>query len=337
VYENAAMNSTTGASDSTAARLRRPQFVELDRAPVREVREELVRGLRAQPAAIAPKFFYDTLGSRLFEAICELPEYYPTRTEAAIFAHRGAEVGAACGQGRTLIDLGAGDCEKAAKLLPLLKPAQYVAVDISADYLLGRLERLQDRNPQLDIVGVGLDFTHRLDLPAQVRTERRLFFYPGSSIGNFTPDEALVFLKRVRDAAGEQGALLIGVDLVKDIGVLERAYDDALQVTAAFNLNALLHVNRLLDTDFDVRDWRHVAFFNQRASRIEMHLEARWPLVVRLPDGPLHFDAGQRIHTENSYKYTLPAIEALLQRVGFVRRAVWMDPREYFAVILAAP
>lgn len=296
---------------------------------------ELDAGLRAGAARISPKFLYDALGSRLFEAICELPEYYPTRTEASIFARHGAEMARAIGPGCTLIDLGAGNCAKAAKLFPLLHPAQYVAIDISADFLRGSIERLQQRFSHIEMTGLGLDFSAALELPGVVRPERRLFFYPGSSIGNFTPDEAGAFLRRARAQCDNDGGLLIGIDLVKDSATLDAAYDDALGVTAAFNLNVLRHLNHLAAADFDVRQWRHRGYFNAAESRIEMHLEAREALTVSWHGGTRDFAAGERIHTENSYKYRQSAAVGLLEQSGFQAARVWTDPAGWFAVIHA--
>ncbi|MCU0937780.1 MAG: L-histidine N(alpha)-methyltransferase [Burkholderiaceae bacterium] len=314
---------------------RQPRFTRYAQ-PATDVAAGIVAGLRGEPPSIAPRYFYDALGSRLFEAICELPEYYPTRTEAAIFAEHGRQIAAAAGPGCTLIDLGAGDCEKAARLFDLMQPAQYAALDISADFLRERLDCLQDRFPLLDIIGVALDFVADLQLPPSVAAARRLFFYPGSSIGNFTPDEACAFLQRVQRLAGAGGQLLIGVDLVKPAPILDAAYDDALGVTAAFNRNVLNHVNRLAGTDFDIRDWRHVAFFDAVGARIEMHLEARRDVIVRIPGGaPLRLAAGARIHTENSWKYTVDGFEALLRAAGFAQTRCWTDPRGWFALFLA--
>lgn len=296
---------------------------------------EIVAGLSAAQAQVSPKFLYDALGSRLFEAICELPEYYPTRTEAAIFAAHGEAMAEAIGVGSTLIDLGAGNCAKAAALFPLLQPAQYVAIDISADFLHEALAGLQQRFPAIDMLGLGLDFSSQLALPASVRQEQRLFFYPGSSIGNFTLDEAVAFLRRARAQCGDDGGVLIGVDLVKDSAVLDAAYDDAIGVTAAFNLNLLRHLNYLAGTDFDVRQWRHRGRFNDAEARIEMHLEARHALTVRWPGGARSFDAGERIHTENSYKYRQSAAVGLLEQAGFQANCVWTDAQGWFAVIHA--
>ncbi|MDP3820974.1 MAG: L-histidine N(alpha)-methyltransferase [Burkholderiales bacterium] len=286
------------------------------------------------PASASPKFFYDRLGSFLFEAITELPEYYPTRTEAAIFAAHGATMAREIGAGATLIDLGAGNCAKATRLFPLLEPRQYIAVDISVDYLHDALRRVQREHPALDVVGLGLDFSQSFELPAALVEQRPVFFYPGSSIGNFTPDEALVFLKRVREQAGG-GGLLIGVDLVKPAPILQAAYADALGVTAAFNLNLLRHLNQLIGADFDTLQWRHIGLYNDAQSRVEMHLEARESLTVRWPGGERPFLAGERLHTENSCKYTTDGFEALLQQAGFGKPQHWTDERGWFAVYWA--
>jgi dimethylhistidine N-methyltransferase len=314
---------------------RQPRFVQLYRDDRVGTSDELAGGLMAAVPTIAPKYFYDALGSRLFDAITEVAEYYPTRTEAAIMAGHDAEIAASVGTGRTLVDLGAGNCEKAGRLFATLQPRRYVAVDISADHLRSALRCLQREHPQMDIVGVGLDFTQSLTLPPEAGDGPRTLFYPGSSIGNFTPDDAVAFLRRAR-AASPGGNLLIGVDLVKDPAVLEAAYDDVLGVTAAFNLNLLLHVNRRLGSDFDVRDWRHVASFNEAESRIEMYLEARCALAVHWPGGERHFAAGERIHTENSYKYSADAFDALLRAAGFAQTRHWIDARGWFAVFCAA-
>lgn len=307
--------------------------------PATDPAAEAAAGLLQPQAAMPPKFFYDAQGSRLFDAITELAEYYPTRTEAAIFAAHGAAIAQAAlahtGAQPVIVDLGAGNCAKGAALFALLGPRRYVAVDISADYVAGALAQLQREHPAMDLVGVGLDFSRRLALPADLAGPRPLVFYPGSSIGNFDPPAALALLQQARALAG-QGALLIGVDLVKPVEVLEAAYDDALGVTAAFNLNLLRHLNRLLGADFELRQWRHVALFNGAASRIEMHLEAREPLLVRWRGGERAFAAGERIHTENSYKWTLDGFTALLRAAGFREPRAWTDDRGWFALFVAA-
>jgi dimethylhistidine N-methyltransferase len=298
-------------------------------------RAAIVAGLSAQQASVSPKYFYDALGSRLFEAITGLPEYYPTRTERSIFERHSAAIAAAAGTGRTLIDLGAGNCEKAAGLFATLRPARYVAVDISAAFLGEALRDLRRRHPDMPMQSLALDFSSRLELPATVSAERRLFFYPGSSLGNFAPPDALRLLQDVRAQCGEDGALLIGIDLVKDEAVLQAAYDDELGVTAAFNLNLLNHLNSLIGSDFKPRDWRHLAIYNSAQSRIEMHLQARCELVVHWPDGRRQFSQGERIHTENSYKYRLDDFRRLLAEAGFGGIRSWTDEQGWFAVCLA--
>lgn len=301
-------------------------------------RDALLAGLRAPRAWIAPKFFYDSLGSTLFDAITELDEYYPTRTERAILRAREREIAAAFGcEGCTLIDLGAGNGEKAAGLFGALRPRQYVAVDISVDYLRQSLEALQRRFPNVVMTGVGADLTRPLELPARIARERRLYFYPGSSIGNFTPDEAQRFLTGLRAQLDDTGALLIGIDLVKDAATLQAAYDDPLGVTAAFNLNVLRHANRIAGTDFVLADWRHVAFFDATHGRIEMHLEARRVVDVRLGEQSRRFVAGERIHTEYSYKWTAAGFAALLNEAGFSSLKQWQDAGGGFAIFLAEP
>jgi len=310
------------------------EFIQSPPTTAEARREELVQGLLQPTPHIAPKFLYDALGSKLFEAITELDEYYPTRTEATIFGCYLDELAQACGIGHTLVDLGVGNCAKAARLFGSLRPSLYVAVDIASDFLRGALSELQSRHPQLPMLGLGLDFTAALEFPPQAGDGKRLMFYPGSSIGNFTPEAATAFLGRVR-AAAPGGALLIGVDLVKPAALLEAAYDDALGVTAAFNLNLLRHVNRLLGSDFDVRQWRHVAFYDADQARIEMHLEARCDLLVKWPGGRLSRRAGERVHTENAYKYSVEGFATLLRRAGYSDSRCWTDPQGWFAVFVA--
>ncbi len=312
------------------------QFIQRTEQNPLNIRDELLAGLTADHAVTSPKYLYDALGSRLFEAICELPEYYPTRTEAQIFDTHAHDMARSIGSNTTLIDLGAGNCAKAARLFSELQPSQYVPVDISVAFLRESVDRLQRQFPQIDMVGVGMDFSGDLALPDAVKRSNRLFFYPGSSIGNFTPEQALAFLKQIHAACVDNGkadgGLLIGVDLVKEKPILDDAYDDALGVTAAFNLNLLRHMNRLLDADFDLRAWRHRGFFNPELSRIEMHLEATSDQVVHWAGGERRFARGERIHTENSYKYTRQNFVALLQQAGFENVAVWTDPRNWFIV-----
>jgi len=311
-----------------------PRFLQIAHDDAAAIRVELLAGLTAPVATIAPKYLYDALGARLFAAITELPEYYPTRTEAAIFAEHQHQMAQALGPVATLVDLGAGNCEKAERLFAALRVRRYVAVDISVDYLRESLERLQRHHPAIEMLGVGLDFSQSLRLPPEVGEGPCTLFYPGSSIGNFTPDEALAFLRQAH-AACLGGTLLIGVDLVKPLDILEPAYDDPLGVTAAFNRNMLRHLNRRVGTDFDVADWRHVAFFNVPLSRIEMHLEALRDTTVRWAGGERRFAASERMHTENSYKWRVEDFAALLAAAGFSASRHWCDARGWFAVFAA--
>jgi dimethylhistidine N-methyltransferase len=210
-----------------------------------------------------------------------------------------------------------------------------VPIDISADFLNEAVAQLRHRFPQIEMIGVAQDFSHGLALPDSVRRQRRLFFYPGSSIGNFPPEQAVAFLQRLRASCEQDCGLLIGVDLVKDKPLLDAAYDDALGVTAAFNLNLLRHLNSLIDADFNLREWRHRGFFNPELQRVEMHLEARRELTVHWRGGQRRFREGERIHTESSYKYTQESFHALLEQAGFSVAQSWMDERRWFMVSFA--
>ena len=320
-----------------------PQFINITCATSSNasIQQELTASLLKPAASLSPKFFYDALGSKLFEAITLLDEYYPTRTEASIFEAHNAHIARAVADSgiktACLIDLGAGNCAKAAALMPFLSTRQYVPVDISVDFLREAADKLQARFPALDIVGVGMDFSSSLTLPDAVQSHDRVFFYPGSSLGNFSPPDALRFLQQIADSQqGKASGLLLGIDLVKDAAVLQAAYDDAVGVTAAFNKNVLLHVNALLGADFDLRQWRHVALFNLQDSRIEMHLEAITNTAVRWASHERSFAAGERIHTENSYKYTLDGMNSLLKQAGFSHVQHWTDAQGWFGVFWAS-
>jgi dimethylhistidine N-methyltransferase len=296
-------------------------------------RRALVAGLRATPASIPPKYFYDARGSALFAEICRLPEYYPTRTEAAIFNRYRDDIAAAAGTGREFVDLGAGDCEKAARWLRFLQPWRYVGVDIAPEALAPALARLASAHPRVDVRGVLTDFAHGLDLFRDLAGGAATFFYPGSSIGNFTPVEALRFLQAIRrHCRGPASGLLIGADTKKDAARLAAAYDDAAGVTAAFNRNALAHVNRILGTNFEPDAFAHVAFYNERDARVEMHLEARVRHTVFVDGIARTFALGERIHTENSYKYAPHEFVAMLERAGFRDVRCWQDDAGDFAV-----
>lgn len=324
-----------------------PDFIQLHRDDPDLLRAELLAGLSASPPHIAPKFLYDALGSRLFEAITELPEYYPTRTEAAIFGEQQGAMAEALPSGALLIDLGAGNGAKAARLFGPLRSAGYLAIDISVDYLREALASLQQRHAGLPMLGLGMDFSQRLALDAPVlgwldrqrlMAAPRVVFYPGSSIGNFSPADALRLLRQAHAVGADGGAgggLLIGVDRVKDKAVLEPAYDDPLGVTAAFNRNLLLHLNRLLQADFQPAAWRHIGRYDEPLSRIEMHLQAEGDQRVRHAGGEWQFAHGTRLHTENSYKWTPEAFAALLREAGFGEPRHWSDARGWFSVFWA--
>lgn len=305
--------------------------------PLQSPTEDITRGLSQQPAQISPKYFYDQRGSQLFEEITRLPEYYPTRTETALMQQHAADIARAVGTGRTLVELGAGNCQKARALSRWIQPACFVGVDISADFLQAAVQGLRDEFPGLDARAVSGDMTRGVTLPGDIPRSGRLVFYPGSSIGNFDPPHAIELMAHMRELIDGDGGLLIGIDLPKDVAVLEAAYDDAAGVTAAFNLNVLTHVNRLIGSDFDVLQWQHRAFFNPSESRIEMHLEALANTQVRWPGGGRRFERGERIHTENSYKYPLKVFTGMLARAGFSQAQAWTDERGWFAVVHAQP
>jgi len=285
-----------------------------------------------------PRYFYDELGCALYGAICELPEYYPTRTERAIFDAHRAEIAGTIGTGGQFVDLGAGDGTKAEHWLPWLRPARYLAVDI-ARYAIDRtLTRLGGTFPELALGGVVCDFAAGLDLGRELDPGPVVFFYPGSSIGNFTPDEAIEFLRVLRGHCDGRPAsgLLIGVDTKKDKARLDAAYDDALGVTALFNRNVLTHVNRVLGSNFDLSAYAHRGFYVESEGRIEMHLEARTRQRVSIDGAVRTFEPGERIHTENSYKYAPDEFAALLADAGFTGARRWLDPAGDFVVFWAA-
>ncbi|MEP6942842.1 MAG: L-histidine N(alpha)-methyltransferase [Betaproteobacteria bacterium] len=298
-------------------------------------RAALLEGLLATPARISPKYFYDELGCALFEAICALPEYYPTRTERAmLIAHRD-EIAQVAGRRKQFVDLGAGDCAKALLLLPALEPRRYVAVDIAAAAIAPALARMAPAFPGTLFVGVVTDFSQRLDLDGGVDAGPATYFFPGSSIGNFAPTRAREFLASVRSRCATGSGLLIGVDTTKDHARLVAAYDDAVGVTAAFNRNILRHVNAVAGCDFDPAAFEHVALYDDVHERIEMHLQARTLQHVRIGDAVRQFAAGERIHTESSHKYAPAQFTRLLQDAGFAEVTLWQDARGDFAVYYA--
>ena len=301
-------------------------------------RQAVAAALRTRPAAIAPKYLYDRLGCALFGAICELPEYYPTRTEQAIFSTFRPSIVRCLGQGKQFVDLGAGDCRKALQWLPFIAPLRYVAVDIAREEIDGALARIAPDFPRIDMQGVVVDFSRGLDLSRDLTSAPVTFFYPGSSIGNFSPAEAREFLIDVRAhcASRADSGILIGVDTRKAAERLLAAYDDAVGVTAAFNRNILVHVNRLIGSRFRPDDFDHRASYDSLAGRVDMHLIARRNVTVELDGVERVFGAGERIHTESSYKYSPAEFSEVLHAAGFRSVRCWQDDAGDFAVFYAS-
>jgi dimethylhistidine N-methyltransferase len=309
----------------------------VDLAPeLASFRDAVLTGLAASPKAIPPAYFYDTYGSELFEQICALPEYYPTRTELAILERYAGDIAARIGPEAQLVEYGAGASQKVRVLLDALEsPVAYMPVDISGEHLSSAAERLAGDYPKLEVTAVVADYTRAFALPSPRRPARsQAALFTGSTIGNFAPDEGLAFLRQVARRLAGGGALLIGADLRKDPALLHAAYNDAAGVTGAFNLNLLTRINRELDGDFDLRAFDHYAFYNPRDFRIEMHLVSRRPQRVSVAGRTFNFAPGESIHTENSYKFDVDGFRALARRAGFVPEAVWTDDERRFSVHL---
>ena len=294
---------------------------------------ELLAGLLATPKYINAKFFYDQRGSQLFERICDLPEYYLTRTEIGIFQAHSADIASAIGPECELLEPGAGACEKVRHLIADLQPASYLPLDISSDFLLAAASRLRIDCPGLEVRPIIADFSAEFELPDFIGGGRRVLFYPGSTVGNFMPEAAHAFLSRVASLVGTGGGMLIGVDLHKDSEVLNAAYNDEQGVTAEFNRNVLHHANQLLDANFRPELFDHVAFYNEEERRIEMHLESQVEQQVICSDTELHFAAGERLLTEYSYKYSIEDFSRLAASAGFALREAWVDDRDWFGVL----
>jgi dimethylhistidine N-methyltransferase len=301
-------------------------------------RKDVLEGLARPQKALPPKYFYDAAGSRLFERICRLREYYPTRTELAITRKHLREIARFAGKRCALLEYGSGESLKTRLLLGALQPSVYMPVDISADALRAAVTRLLREFPKLGVVAITADFSHPLSIPAYRGNARRVVYFPGSTIGNLRRDEAQAFLKMTRGQVGPRGAMLVGVDLKKDANVLHAAYNDAKGVTAAFNLNLLARINRELGGDFDLRRFAHYAFYNPMAGRIEMHLVAREAHAVNIGNYRFAFHRGESIHTENSYKYSVEEFQALAATAGFKASRLWTDARGWCGVfgLLAA-
>ncbi len=295
-------------------------------------REEILAGLQTTQKTVNPKWFYDEYGSQLFDQITRLPEYYPTRTEVAILKKNCEQISARCGHGCLFIEPGSGSSEKVRILLDTLQPAAYVPMDISAEFLQSAALELGDEYPWLDIYAVCVDFNHGWSFLDDLPAGKRVVFYPGSTIGNLEPDLATEFLIRVRDMMGENGGALVGVDTHKCSDRLNAAYNDSQGVTAEFNLNVLRRLNELMDAEFEEDSFRHHAFYNAEARRIEMHLVSEREQSVRCNGATVEFALGETLHTESSYKYTPQSFAALVEAAGLKLAQSWMDADELFSV-----
>jgi len=307
----------------------------LDLEPARsDFLDQAVTGLSGSPRMLPSKFFYDERGSDLFQQICELPEYYVTRTETEILRQHGAEIAESIGDNAELVGFGTGAGVKTRMVLDHLENLiAYVPVDISKQRLTESAEALSREIPALEILPVCADYLQPFELPTPSRKPAHIaVYFPGSTIGNMQPEVARHFLTRVARLCGHSGGLIIGVDLQKSRNILEAAYNDSAGVTALFNLNMLVRANRELGADFDLPQWRHRAIYNQDAHRIEMHLISERPQTVHLGQDEFHFERGEKIITEFSYKHTIEGFSALAASAGFQLSRVWTDPRKFFAV-----
>jgi dimethylhistidine N-methyltransferase len=291
----------------------------------------LLAGLRKNPKEIACKFFYDTEGSQIFDAICELPEYYQTRTETALLKRHAADIAALMGAGAEIVEFGAGSLRKVRLLLEAAAPRAYTPLDISGAYLGEVVRALAADYPALTLRPLIADFTQPMDIPALADNPRRAGFFPGSTIGNFKPEAAMALLRRMHTAL-RGGGLLVGVDLVKDPARLHAAYNDAAGVTARFNKNLMARANRELDANFDLEGFAHYAPYNAAAHRIEMYLISRRRQSVTIAGERIEFAPGEPVHTEDSHKYTIESFREMAARTGFRPRAVWTDPERLFSL-----
>jgi dimethylhistidine N-methyltransferase len=296
--------------------------------------EDVLAGLSRRPKALPPKYFYDERGSKLFDAICELPEYYPTRTELAMLRSAAGQIAARVGSGAAIIEYGSGSGRKTAVLIQAVRPAAYVAIDIAEEQLRSAVSGLAGAFPKVLMIGVCADYTDAItpSVLAALGAAKRVVFFPGSTIGNFTVPEALAFLAKARAVAGPGGAMLVGVDLKKDSSVLHAAYNDSRGITAEFNLNLLCRINRELGADFDLKHFEHSAFYSLSEGRIEMHLVSTRKQSVTIGAHRFDFQARETIHTENSYKYSVEEFQSLAARAGFVAEHCWVDPERLFSI-----
>lgn len=299
----------------------------------------VLEGMRKHPRQLSPVWFYDELGSFLFDSICELPEYYLTRTERQIMQAHAADMAHHIGPDAAIIEFGSGTSTKTRDLLTQLeKPAAYVPVDIARDHLLAAASAIARDYSTLRVIPICADFTQPFDLPTTVyAAARRVVYFPGSTLGNFDPAQARGLLQRMRQIIGANGAVLIGIDLKKDPRILERAYNDRAGVTAEFNINALRHLNRELGTDFDLDAFEHLAVWVEDQSRIEMHLVSKRDQTVHLGDESVEIEKGEHLTTEFCHKYTLETFADLAATAGLSVSRVWMDPAKQFSVQLLEP
>ena len=293
---------------------------------------DVLDGLSQQPKQLPPKYFYDSAGSELFEQITQLPEYYPTRTELGILRERGADLRAIIPPGAALVEFGAGATTKVRLLLESCDIAAYVPVDISGAFINEQAHALRRDFPHLKVYPVTADFTTPFALPDDIAGMPRVGFFPGSTLGNFEPVEASAFLRSARVILGDGAEMVLGVDLEKDEAVLRAAYNDAAGVTGRFNLNVLARINTELGGNFDLSAFTHTAIYNRQRHRIEMHLVSRSPQTVHLLRHSFNFRAGESIHTESSYKYSMARFTELASGSGWTRKASWTDPDNMFSV-----
>jgi dimethylhistidine N-methyltransferase len=315
------------------AEARHPHRID-QRAPGGDdFRAQVIEGLGQTRKRLPCKFFYDQRGSQLFDQICELPEYYLTRTELEILKKHVGEMAAALGPRCRVVEYGSGSSLKTRLLLDELRdPVSYVPLDISREHLHEAARRLEEKYPKLKVLPVCADYTRPFEIPDGDGALRTVVYFPGSTIGNFEPHEARDFLREAALRCGQEGGLLIGVDLKKDPALLHAAYNDAAGVTAQFNLNILARINRELDGKFPIDRFAHYAFYNPRLGRIEMHLISQASQVVRTAGRQFPFDDGESIFTESSFKYTLEEFESLAAASGWTVRQVWTDDRQLFSV-----
>lgn len=310
------------------------EFYDLHPKPT-DLYLEVYQGLQKNKKSIPPKFFYDEKGSDLFSKITQLEEYYLTDTEKKILRENGAHIGEFIGEQSIIIEYGCGSSEKIQILLDFLcRPKSYVAIDISKEHLLGMTQGLKKTYPELEVIAVCADFTSSFQLPlnGEHKAYKKVVFFPGSTIGNFEPEEAEVFLSNVTGVVGSNGGLLIGVDLKKDLEALQSAYNDTKGVTSDFNKNLLSRINRECESNFNLDNFKHHVFYNQEHGRIEMHLKSLVDQTIHFNESPINFKSGETIHTENSYKYSLEEFQNLANSAGWTRRQFWTDKQGLFSL-----